>query len=208
MNLAIIGASAGVGFETLQQALKKGYYVKALSRTEPNYKDSEHLRHIKGSATNIKDVISLLEGTDAVLITVGSKKKKNITMFSEMATAVVHAANEINYANPILIISGFGVGESYSFASFFIRTVIKFFLKDQYRDKNLMENIFVNSDLNWEIIQPGILSNGNAKGHYRISTDLSQKMKVGKISRADLAGYMLKEAVDKSNIQEKVIITN
>jgi putative NADH-flavin reductase len=208
MNLAIIGASAGVGFEALQQALKSGHHVRSLSRTGINIQDHQHLTDIEGSATSIEDLIKVLDGTDGALITIGSKKKKNITLFSEMANAFIKAAGDIHYTKPILIVSGFGVGDSYNYSSFFIKTVINLFLKDQYKDKDMMEKLFVKSNLNWEIIQPGILSNGKLSGKYSISTNLSEKMKVGKIPRSDLANFMLKEVMEKTYIHKKVVITN
>lgn len=177
MKIAIIGAAAGVGFEAVQQALEKGYHVTALSLNPENLPHHINLNKIKGNATNTVDVAAAITDADAVLITIGTKQKKGTILFSSMAKAVTGAAEVLKYDKPILVISGFGVGESYPFAGFFIKSVIRLFLKDQYKDKTLMEEIFQGSRLNWEMVRPGQLSNGALTTKYKLYPDLSKAMK-------------------------------
>jgi len=206
MKIAIIGAAAGVGFEAVQQALRKGYHVTALSLNPDNLPHHSNLSKIKGSATNIADVAKAIIDTDAVLVTIGTKQKKGTTLFSSMAKVVTVVATELMYDKPILVISGFGVGASYPFASFFIKSVINLLLKDQYKDKTLMEEIFQGSRLNWEMVQPGQLSDGPLTSKYKLYPDLSKEMKVRKISRADLAHFLLSEAITPAYLNKKVVI--
>jgi hypothetical protein len=56
-----------------------------------------------------------------------------------------------------------------------------------------MEQIIVNSKLIWEIVRPGILTNG-PDSNYKVFTKLFKGVKVGKISRNDVADLLLKEA--------------
>lgn len=208
MTIAIIGAAAGIGLEAVKQALDKGYTVKALSTNVDGIADRPGLTKIKGSAANVTDLKNVLGGTDAVLITVGTKKKKKTTLFSEIARALVAATGEVHYTKPVLIITGFGAGDSKPYLGFFMRTVIRLFLKDQYMDKTLMEEIVMASDITWEIVRPGMLGNKPFTGRYRILTDLQKGMNVGKINRADVADYLLKEVVAKGNLKGKVALTS
>jgi putative NADH-flavin reductase len=207
MKIAIIGAGAGVGLLSVTQALEKGHKVIALSTNTSTIPDNPSLTKINGSATSVEDVKKTIQNADAILVTIGTKKKKGTTLFSEMAKAVISAMNELNSKSPVLVISGFGVGESIKYTSFLMKTVINFFLKDQYIDKDLMEILFAKSNLNWEKVQPGMLSDGALTKNYKVLNVLKKGMKVGKISRADLAHYLVSEAENPQNLNQYVALT-
>jgi len=207
MKIAILGAAAGLGSQATQQALLKGHQVTALSLNPENIPLHPNLNVIKGSATSNTDVARAIAGTDAVLITIGTKQKKGTTLFSEMAKAVVSAAESLSYSNPVIVVSGFGVGESSRYLSLYMKVVINLFLKDQYNDKGRMEHIFAQSTLAWEIIRPGILTNTPSDTSYNLYTSLFKGMKVGRIARADVAHYMLAEAQAPKHLKSRVAIT-
>lgn len=58
-------------------------------------------------------------GADAVLVTVGTKNKKATTLFSEIATTLIEICNELNFSSPVLVVTGFGAGESKGYLSFY-----------------------------------------------------------------------------------------
>lgn len=208
MTIAVIGANQGVGKEAVLQALQKNHKVRALSVNTDKLPVHRNLTVIKGSATSPEDVKNVIENTDAVLICIGTKKKKGTTLFSDMARCVADVGTQSGYKGLVLVISGFGVGKSFKYAGFLIKAVVTFFLKDQYRDKLVMEDVFRKSALNWEIMQPGMLSDAPETGKYTTFVSLNKEMKIGKISRADLAHYMLSEAVEQKNIKQTVAITH
>lgn len=128
-------------------------------------------------------------------------------MFSDIAKTLIQVTDELNFTNPIIIITGFGAGESSGYLSFFMRTIIKLFLKEQYINKTLMEEQIVNSNVNWEIVRPGMLTNGAITKSYKAINKLEKGMKVGKISRADVAHYLLSEAENPKMINQYVSLT-
>ncbi len=207
MNIAIIGASAGVGLLSVAQALENGHKVTALSTNTFTIPDNSALTKINGSATSAEDVKKAIQNADAILVTIGTKKKKGTTLFSDMAKAVIAAMNELDSKSPVLVISGFGVGESIKYTGFIMRTVINLFLKEQYINKGLMENLFAKSNVNWEMVQPGMLSDGVLTKNYRVLPVIEKGMKVGKISRLDLAHYLVSEAENPQNIKQYVALT-
>lgn len=207
MKITIIGATSGIGLIALQQALSKGYEITALSPHTDNLPNHPLLKKINGSATSADDVKKALTGADAVLITVGTKDKKPNTLFSDTAIALVKAGTELDLKAPVLIITGFGAGDSKGYLSFFMRMVIRFFLKNQYINKTLMEEIIAESNLNWEMVRPGMLSNGPLTGKYRVIPDLHKHMKVGKISRADVADFLLSEAKNIKQFKQYIALT-
>lgn len=207
MKIAIIGAGAGIGLVSVSQALEKGHQVIALSTNTDTIPNHPSLTKVNGSATSIEDLKKVIAGTDAILITVGTKNKKATTLFSDIAKALITATDELHYSASVLIITGFGSGESAGYLSFFMRTVIKLFLKEQYINKTVMEELISKSQMNWEMIRPGMLTNGQLTKKYRSISKLDKQMKVGKISRADVAHYLITEAEQPQNLKKYIALT-
>lgn len=208
MKITIIGASAGIGLATVQQALAQGYHVTALSRETATIPDHALLTKINGNATMVADLKKAIEGADAVLITIGTKNKKPNTLFSDTAKALVKAGTELNLQAPVLVITGFGAGDSKPYLGFFMRTVIGLFLKHQYINKTLMEEIIAGSKLKWEIVRPGMLGDGAFTGKYKVMPALQKGMQVGKIRRADVADFLLKQAAHPTLLGKYVTLSN
>jgi putative NADH-flavin reductase len=181
MKIAIIGASAGVGLLSVAQALENGHQVTAMSTNTAYIPDHAALTKINESATSVEDVKKAVQHADVVLVTIGTKKKKGTTLFSDMAKAVIAAMTELDSKSPVLVISGFGVGESIQYGGFIMKMIIRLFLKDQYMDKGLMEKLFAASKLNWEMVQPGMLTEGVLTKDYQVFPVAKKGMKVGKI---------------------------
>jgi putative NADH-flavin reductase len=194
MKIAIIGASAGIGLETVKLALRNGYSVNALSRNNTSLSEHESLRKITGSALSAGVLKKAIEGTDAVIITVGTNKKKGTTVFSDLAKVLVNVASEINYQGGVITVTAFGTGESEAYLRFSMRLIISLFLKDQYKDKALMEEIIMESSMKWEFVKPGMLTNGPLTSNNKVVSDLYKGIKVSKISRLDVANYLVEEA--------------
>jgi len=208
MNITVIGAGAGVGLLSVSQALEKGHQVTALSTDTETIHNHPSLAKINGSATSVEDLKKAITGADAVLITVGTKNKKGTTLFSDIAKALITATDELKFTAPVLIITGFGSGESAGYLSFLMRIVIWFFLKDQYVNKTLMEELIANSNVNWEMVRPGMLTNRELTKTYRSFSKLEKRMKVSKISRADVAHYLVSEAEKPQKLHQYVALTN
>lgn len=207
MNIAVIGAAAGVGRETVAIALAKGHQVFALSRNVDTLPDHPNLTKRSGSATNGADLQTAMRFADALLITVGTNAKKGTTLFSEIARALILAGQQMGFQKPVLLITGFGAGDSKPYLSFFMNAVIRLFLNDQYKDKTLMEELIMRSPLNWEIIRPGMLTNQVDGAPYRVLTTLQRGMTVGKISRRAVAAYLVDEAERREHLGKQVTLT-
>ncbi|PTS98669.1 epimerase [Pedobacter sp. HMWF019] len=207
MKIAVIGAAAGIGLATVQKALANGHEVVALSTNTANISEHTLLTKINGSATSLADMKKAMSGADAVLITIGTKNKKPNTLFSDTAKALVQAGKDLNFKGPVLVITGFGSGKSSGYLSLFMKIVIGLFLKNQYINKTLMEEIVTQSNLKWEIIRPGMLSNGPLTQNYKVLPALYKGIKVGKISRADVAHYLLTEVENPKLLNQYPALT-
>lgn len=71
----------------------------------------------------------------------------------------------------------------------------------------MQEQIFASSKVNWEIVRPGMLTNGSLKSDYNILPEVKKGMKVGKISRKDVAHFLIDEAEKHQYLKSYVALT-
>ncbi len=195
MKISIIGASAGVGLETTHRALQQGHQVTTLSRSIDTLPQNPMLTKVQGSSTNPKDMEAALSGAEVILITLGTGSSiKATTLFSESARVLIQVQQKIGSKVPLIVLTGFGAGESSNYHSPITKFLFNLFLKVVYIDKTEMERLIVSSYPNWEIVRPGRLTNGAMKGHYHVMESLFKGMKVSAFSRADVAHFMVSQA--------------
>ncbi|MBY0246904.1 MAG: NAD(P)H-binding protein [Nitrospiraceae bacterium] len=191
MKIAVIGASAGIGLEVTRLALQKGHEVTTLSRRIVPIPDQAKLKRVQGSATNSNDVRAAVEGADAILVTLGVKSPFPTTLFSDSARILLRVLQETGSSATLIVLTGFGAGDSWSYNSLPMKLLFTLFLKAPYADKSEQERLIAGGYSRWEIVRPGRLTNGAMTGHYRELDNLVNGMKVGAISRSDVAHFMV-----------------
>jgi putative NADH-flavin reductase len=90
--------------------------------------------------------------------------------------------------------SSLGVGDSKGQLGFFYNWVlIPLLLRNIFADKEVQERMIKDSDLDWVIVRPALLTNGPRTGKYRSGFSATDKSIRRKISRADVADFMLRQ---------------
>jgi putative NADH-flavin reductase len=194
MKITIIGASAGIGLETARLALERGHDVTTLSRRVIPLPDHAKLKRVQGSATNPSDVRAAVEGTDTILVTLGVKSPFATTLFSDSARILLQVLKEKGSSPTIIVLTGFSAGDSWSYNCFPMKLLFTLLLKAVYADKSEQERLIAGGYSRWEIVRPGRLTNGAMTGRYRVLEEIAEGMKVGAISRADVAHFMVAQA--------------
>jgi putative NADH-flavin reductase len=194
MKIAVLGASAGIGLQVVRLALEKGHEVTALSRRVVPLPDHTRLRKVQGSATHPDDVRAVVQGAEAILVTLGVKSPFATTLFSDSARILVQTIREMGSSPTLLVLTGFGAGDSWGYNSFPMKLMFTLLLKKVYEDKSEQERIIAGAYPRWVIVRPGRLTNGAMTGRYRVEDQLVDGMKVGAISRADVAHFMVAQA--------------
>ncbi|MDH5337149.1 MAG: NAD(P)H-binding protein [Nitrospira sp.] len=194
MKISIIGASAGIGLEVTRLALQKEHEVSTLSRRVVPLPDHQKLRRVQGSATNPNDVRAAVEGADAVLVTLGVKSPFATTLFSDSARILLQTIREMGSSPTLIVLTGFGAGDSWGYNSIPMKVLFTLFLKRAYVDKSEQERLIASGYSHWAMVRPGRLTNGAMTGHYRVLDNLEEGMRVGAISRADVAHFMVAQA--------------
>lgn len=207
MKITVIGASAGIGLENTRLALQKGHEVTSLSRRSVPLPDHAKLRRVQGSATNPNDVRAAVERADAVLITLGVKSPFPTTLFSDSARILLRVLQETGSSATLIVLTGFGAGESWSYNSLPMKVLFTLLLKAVYADKSEQERVVAAGYPRWEIVRPGRLTNGAMTGSYRVLDDLVKGMKVGAISRSDVAHFMIAQAENPTYLRKYPALT-
>ncbi len=198
MKITVIGASAGIGLESTRLALQKGHEVTTLSRRIVPLPDHAKLRRVQGSATN---------PSDAILVTLGVKSPFPTTLFSDSARILLRVLQETGSSATLIVLTGFGAGDSWSYNSLPMRIFFTLLLKAAYADKTEQERLIAGSYPRWEIVRPGRLTNGAMTGHYRELYNLVNGMKVGAISRSDVAHFMVTQAESPTCLGKYMALT-
>lgn len=208
MNLLIIGASRGIGRQLLEQALQAGYEVTAMARhLEKLPWQQDGLRVMAGDILDPQQVRQAVAGQEAVCLTIGiGVTWKPVTVFSR-GTENVLAAMAGHGVRRLVCVTGIGAGDSAGHGGFLYDRIFKpLLLKTIYEDKDRQEALIRASDTDWTIVRPGFLTNGPLTGKYRVLTDL-QGVTAGRISRADVAHFILQEILTDRYVRQITLVT-
>lgn len=211
-NILIIGASSGIGFECIQSALDAGYEVSAFARTADEIElVDKNLTTITGDALNTNDVKNALLGADIVLQALGIPLNSKmltgpITLFSR-ATEILLPLMVEQDVTRLITVTGYGAGRSKDTIGIFQRIGFEAVFGRAYRDKDQQEKMIVNSNLDWTIVRPGILTNGPKTPDYQILYKKNE-WKNGFVSRKNIADYIINSINDKITFKKDPIIIN
>ena len=203
-TILVIGASKGIGLETVKAGLAAGHMVRAFARSAAGIPVTDaKLERFPGDALSRTSVDKALSGVDAVIQSLGVSSPRDLifgtTLFSA-STRVLVAAMQAAGVKRLIAVTGAGAGNSrgrntplYDYIMFPI------LLQRIYADKNLAEEIIAKSSLDWTIVRPGMLTNGPATGRYKALPD-PKDWHGGSISRADTAAFLVGQVADRNLI--------
>lgn len=203
MKLLIFGATGGTGREVVEQALAQGHTVTAFART-PAKLAVQHprLTMVQGDVLASAAVESAVQGHDAVVCILGSGKQLSGNVRSA-GTKQIIAAMEKTGVRRLICQTTLGVGESWGSLNFFWKYVMfGFILRRVFADHVLQEQYVRQSSLDWTIVRPGAFIEGDRTGQYRHGfpgTDTTSQLK---ITRADVADFIVKQLGDLSYLHQ------
>lgn len=208
MNILIVGATRGVGRQLLEQALASGHAVTALARNPQRLATRhERLRILKGDILDSDSVAAAMAGQDAVCCTIGVRTPwEQPAVFSEGTRNLLQAMKKTGVGR-LLCVTGIGAGNSKGHGGFlYDRIFYPLLLKGVYADKDRQESLIEASDVDWTIVRPGFLTNSPLTGNYRMLTDMTG-ITAGRISRADVAHFILKELESNRHLRQTPLLT-
>ena len=209
MKLLIFGSTGGTGRELLTQALEQSHQVTAHARNPAKLDDIKHanLQVVRGNVLDPASVESAVAGQEAVLSTIGAGAVR--TTLRENGTRNIIEAMEKTGVKRLISQSSLGVGDSRANLPFFTKYIIvSVFLRHAFADHERQEAIIKQSSLDWIIVRPPHLTDGSGTGNYRHGFPTTVKRIQGKISRADVADFMLKQLTDDTYLHQTPWVSN
>jgi putative NADH-flavin reductase len=206
MRLAIFGATGGTGLEVTRQALEKGHSVRVLLRN-PNRMplSNEKMRIVLGNVLDHESVTKTILGADAVLSCLGQRNLMRNTRVVSVGTHLIMSVMKEQGVRRVVVESASGAGESLAQASLLQRVIFATLLWAPYQDKNLMEPDVKASGLEWTLVRPTALTNGQRTGKYVVSVGTAPK--TFSVTRADVATAMLRAVEERLWIGEAPTVT-
>jgi len=194
-RVLIVGATGGTGRLLVAQALERGYAVTALLRDSSRLQVKHpQLKVIQGDVLDYASVEAAVGGQDAVLSALGHKRFFDPTRILSEGTRNILRAMEINGVPRLVCETSLGLGDSAGrMGLYFTFFVIPVILPLYFWDKTRQERLIAEGNVEWVIVRPGMLTNGGKRGSYRHGRDVGSFLNTVRISRADVADFMLNQ---------------
>jgi putative NADH-flavin reductase len=194
-RILIIGATGGTGRRLVEQALERGYTVTAMARNPSKLGvESAQLKVVRGDVLDYESVAAAMQGQDAVLSALGHKRFFYPTRILSDGTRNILKAMEAHNVRRFVCETALGFGDTAGrMGLLYSLIVIPLVLPFYFFDKTRQEKLIVASNLDWVIVRPGALTNGVKRGSYRHGFNIGSFIIGARISRADVADFMLNQ---------------
>jgi putative NADH-flavin reductase len=192
-RLLIVGATGGTGRQLVARALERGLTVTALVRDPARLKVSHpELAIVQGNVLDQGSLDAAMRGQEAVISALGHKRFFYPTRILSDGTRNILRAMEAHGVPRFVCETSLGIGDSAGrlglyYTLFTIPVVLPFY----YWDKTRQERLIAGSSVEWIIVRPGLLTNAEKRGRYRHGFDVGSFLWTVRISRADVADFML-----------------
>ena len=213
-TIAIFGATGRTGVLFVEKALAAGHSVRALVRN-PKKMTVKHknLHLITGDALNAADVQKTIAGADGVVSCLGQDAASQPD-FQTRATRLIIAAMQQQGIRRLVSLTGGGVRDAARDKPGFMDNLIVFIMKNVAGKmaKNALTDGISHAEaikatnLDWTIARGPMLTEDPAKGSYVVG-DVGT-VKGIKLTRTDLAEFMLREFTEKKYLRQMPFVTN
>lgn len=208
MKIAVFGATGGTGIQVVEQALANGYQVVAFARSLDKLKvKDENTIPFEGDIQDSDEVAAALEEVKAVISVLGPTDNRSqfvvsLGIYNILAGMMQHRVSRL------VMSAGAGVhdpGDSPNLINKFFNVLLRTFSKNIYEDMVNAVRIVRESDVDWTIVRVPMLTDGPKTGKIQVAW-------VGKgmgmrVSRADLAFFMLSQVEDYTYIHQAPAIS-
>src|ERR1700731_3112315 len=216
MKIAIFGASGATGTLLTQRCLAGGHNVKALLRPPERFSLRVQVHVIQGSPFDVASVRQTIDGADAVLSALGANSLKKEDILERAVPQVITAMQEsLSQAKPvrrIIVLGSAGalatsLDKQPAWRRWIVQNIVyNTFLKWPVASQISQWNDLSHSDLDWTMVMPPMLTNGPARGIYRIDGE-ALPPNGSRIYRADVADFMMQQIDSPQWIRKGVYLS-
>jgi putative NADH-flavin reductase len=212
MKLVIFGATGRTGVPLVKKALEGGHKVVAFVRSSDKLKeqhgDHQELTYLQGDIQDASKVKEAIADADAVLSVLGPTQNKPDYQVSQGTRNIVEAMKG-HVVRRLVISAGAGVGGEGDAPKLFnhlITFVLKLAAKHVLEDMTRTVALVRNADLDWTVVRVPMLTDEPAKGSVRVG--VVGKGTGARLSREDMAEFMLKQVTNTTHIRKSPVISN
>jgi putative NADH-flavin reductase len=209
MKLAIFGATGRTGRVLLQKALEEDHQVTVLVRNPAKLTEqNDHLTVIQGSLNDISGVEQAVAGAEAVLSVLGPANNQPTYEISRGMQVIITAMQQQGVKR-LVVSAGAGVGDPDDSPRLFnqlMNVLLKATSRYVYEDMLKTVELVRASDLDWTVMRVPMLTDDPATGNVKVG--MVGKGMGPRISRADMANFMLQQAKSNQFIRKAPAISN
>ena len=214
MIVFLLGSTGSTGYEVLKRLVKDNHTVKALVRnpakmnlSEINHTQEGQVEIIQGEVLEPKKLTEHFKGCDIIISALGTGTNNSYTeIYSKGGRNILAAMRANGITKLITITAGLIDMSDPSTDNFFLNRIIRPNYNKIYYDQTRWETILDDTiDIDWICVRPTYLTNKAFTGKYRIQDRHSPKGG-RKISRADLADFIVKQIDSDEYIHKKPVI--
>lgn len=200
MKLVVLGATGGTGLEIVRQAAERGHSVTAFVRSPERLRSfGDRITIKRGDLLNRAELETVLKGHDAVLSGFGPRQpasKADANLLHRFAVALTSAMLSAKVTRVVVESVAFLFKDALFPPAYFVG---RLFFSAIVADASAMEEVFAKSGLDWTIARPPRLTDKPYTGRYRVRDGHLPALGF-KVSRADVADFMIKAAENHSSI--------
>jgi uncharacterized protein len=202
LNILILGATGRVGSQIVTYALHDRHHVTVLVRTPEKIQiNSENLTIIQGNVLNKNDIVRAMHGIDVVISALNTD---GTTTLSESMPLIIKAM-ENEGIQRIITIGTAGILQSRT-----TPTVIRYQSSESKRkstraaeEHHKVYDMLKQSTLDWTIVCPTYLPDGEREGQYRIERNFLPEGGM-KISVPDTAEFTYRQIESSDYVHSRV----
>jgi putative NADH-flavin reductase len=208
LQLVVLGATGGTGLEIIRQAMDRGHSVTAFVRS------SDKLKHLanriaiqRGDLLNSDQLETVIQRHDAVLSGFGPRvpvSKADAHLLEQFAIALSTAMSRAGVKRVVVESVAFLFKDSIFPPAYLLGRLL---FPRTVADASALERVFAESDLDWTMVRPPELTDKPYTGNYRVREGHLPRFGF-KISRADVADFMIQVAEKQSFIRKVAGVSN
>ena len=211
MKIAIFGATGATGLLLTERCLAAGHTVKALTRNPATYPYADQTEVIQGDSKDPEAVRKTIAGVDLVLSALGARSLKKEDILEDSLPLIVAAMDQAGVRRIITLGSAGALPTSLDKQPAYRRWIVQNIvyntvLKWPVASQIAQYAILSASDLDWTMVMPPMLTNGAARGKYRIDGEALPR-NGSRIARADVADFMMQQIDNPQWVRKGVYIS-
>jgi uncharacterized protein YbjT (DUF2867 family) len=214
MKILVVGATGGSGRAAVDALVAQGHEVTAFARRASTvFGGHDAVRPADGDATAAADVDRAVQGQDGVVVALGiSESALRVRLrgstgtpldVRSRGTATVVAAMPEHGVRRLVVQSSYGVGETRDLLPLSARVVFALLLRPQIADHEAQERIVRDSGLDWTIVQPVYLTDGEQPAALSVTGAAEGR----RVSRRAVGGVLADLATNAEHIGRCVSVS-